>query len=140
MKSVIMLVLAISIVASSEEGIKFSLPLPEAKPVKPATQPVAVIPPKPAVTPIALTTKEAPTAKAMDLDRLTAKDSESYDVYSTRIALIDDSITNTNRTIDSLKVKANAILTSIKGHDDMSNIMLVCSGSIAGLGVNTFAF
>jgi len=93
---------------SAEEGLKFAVP-DSVAPITAKTNndtvhiPVQKTPEQ--VLPIEIPAQQTIPSKNLDLDRLTARDTESFDVYSERIALVNDSINQERAAIDSMTEK-----------------------------------
>jgi len=93
---------------SAEEGLKFAVP-DSVAPITAKTNndtvhiPVQKTPEQ--VLPIEIPTPQTIPSKNLDLDHLTARDTESFDVYSERIALVNDSINKELAAVDSMTEK-----------------------------------
>jgi len=96
----------------AEEGIMFTIPdseiskpaviVKDTQPIQPQVQEVKVQP----IVPITPTL----TTMGLDLEKLTTKDSESFEIYAARIALVADSVKSHKSSIDSI---SKAISSSI---------------------------
>lgn len=97
------------------------LPAPVAPP--PASVPAATPTPEPApiaapVAPPPAPATPPPAAAPLNLSALTAKDSERFEDYSKRYALIEDSISATRKAIEAARKKAEAELPPLKPKDE----------------------
>jgi len=109
------IICALAFAFAQEGAIKFQLPLDATGapvvPTAPATQPAPVAPvTQPA--PVAPVTQPAPTAPVvaanppLNLAELSAKDTASFETYSKRMALVQDSITAMRAEIENSKKRS----------------------------------
>ena len=91
---------------SAEEGLKFAVPDSVAPVTAKTNNDTVVIQKTPEqVLPIEIPAQQTIPSKNLDLDRLTARDTESFDVYSERIALVNDSINKELAAVDFMTEK-----------------------------------